>query len=100
VEERSIGLEELGQQTFDPMPVDVGDWVEKLEIDVYELLGWKSKNMETAASQSLPSRPHFLPPAFFLTSFIGSSGGKYPAFFAITSSEEPSGCCEPDCSAS
>jgi len=39
VEERSIGLEELSQQTFDPVPVDVSDWVEKLKIDVYELLG-------------------------------------------------------------
>ena len=39
MEERSVGLEELSQETFDPMPIDVGDWVEKLEIDVYELLG-------------------------------------------------------------
>lgn len=31
-------MEELSQQAFDTMPVDVRDWVEKLEIDVYELL--------------------------------------------------------------
>ena len=39
VEERSIGLEELSQQTFDPMPVDVSGWIEELKIDVYEILG-------------------------------------------------------------
>jgi hypothetical protein len=39
VEEKSVGLEELSQQTFDPMPVDIGYWVEELKIDVYELLG-------------------------------------------------------------
>lgn len=38
-EKGSIGLEELSQQAFDPMPVDVGNWVEKLKIDVHELLG-------------------------------------------------------------
>ena len=39
MEKRSIGLKELGQQTFDTMPVDVGNRVEKLKIDVDELLG-------------------------------------------------------------
>lgn len=38
MKERSIGLEELSQQTFDAVPVDVGDWVEKFKIDIYELL--------------------------------------------------------------
>ena len=59
MEERSIGLEELGQQTFDPVPVDVGDWVEKLEIDVYELLGWKSKNMQTGSFAVFTLSPSF-----------------------------------------
>lgn len=54
------------------MPVDVGDWVEKLEIDVHELLGWKSKSLQTAVSQPLPSRCP-LPLVFFSTSFTGPS---------------------------
>ena len=73
MEERSIGLEKLSQQTLDPMPVDVGDWVEKLKIDVYELLRWKSKNQQTRESQSLPSRYPHLPLVSFSTSLTDSS---------------------------
>ena len=71
MEEGSIDLEELGQQTFDPMPVDIGDWVKKLKIDVDEFLGEKNKSLETAVSQSLPSRRPLL--AFFSASFTYSS---------------------------
>ena len=77
MEERSIGLEELSQQTFDPMPVDVGDWVEKLKFDVYELLGWKSKNRRTTESESLPSRYPRL--VFFSTSL--TAGNVFTATF-------------------
>ena len=70
LEEGSVGLEELSQKTLDPMPVDVGDWVEKLEIDVYKLLGWKSKNRQRMGLQYLPSR-YPLPLVFFSTSFTG-----------------------------
>jgi hypothetical protein len=60
------------------MPVDVGDWVEKLEIDVYEFLGWESKNWQTAGLQPLPSRCPLLPLVFSSTSFTGSSTGSSP----------------------
>lgn len=38
MKERSVGLEELGQESFDTVPVDIGDWVEKFKVDVYKLL--------------------------------------------------------------
>lgn len=69
MKERSIGLEELGQQTFDTVPVGVGDWVEEFEIDVYEFLEEKSEKRETRESDSLPSRCPILPLAFFSASF-------------------------------
>ena len=50
MEERSICLEQLSQQAFDPMPVDIGDWVKKLKVDVYEFLGCNDKDQWTAGS--------------------------------------------------